>query len=160
MERQQPGTHRKEALLTAPQYALCYHTSVAVTVDDGLVSVLAEVASKQRGLSLLLLYGSRARGDAASTSDWDLGYLADDRFDPDGMLADLVAPLGTERVDLVDLDRAAGLLRYRAVRDGVPVFERRAGVFAEFWFEAVSFWCDASPVLHAGYADILAELDS
>ena len=31
---------------------------------------------------LLVLFGSRARGEARHGSDWDFGYLADKRFDP------------------------------------------------------------------------------
>jgi len=107
---------------------------------------------------LLVLFGSRARDDARSASDWDLGYLARPDFDPDEFRLALVAALGTERIDLVDLGRAGALLRYRAARDGRPLFSAEPGAFERFSIEAVTFWCDIAPVLEAGYADVLAEL--
>ncbi|HUE97346.1 MAG TPA: nucleotidyltransferase domain-containing protein [Longimicrobiaceae bacterium] len=119
---------------------------------------IATMSSRYAGLDLVVLFGSRARGDAGESSDWDLGYLARERFDREGFLADVVARLGTEQVDLVDLERAGGLIRFRAARDGIPMFQRRPDAFARFWFEAVSFWCDAGPVIRAGYDDLLAEL--
>jgi len=46
-------------------------------------------------------------------------------------------------------------VRYRAARDGRLVFEAERGAFERFWFDAVSFWCDAAPVLRAGYKTVL-----
>ena len=87
-----------------------------------------------------------------------LGYLAHPDFDPDALRLALVTALGTEGIDLVDLERAGALLRYRAARDGRPLFSAAAGTFERFSIEAVTFWCDIAPVLEAGYADVLAEL--
>ena len=71
---------------------------------------------------------------------------------------DLVAVAGTEAIDLVDLDRAGGLMRFRAARDAVVLFEAGDGAFARFWFEAVSYWCDMGPIIRAGYDAILEDL--
>lgn len=117
--------------------------------------VISALAARTPGLQLLVLHGSRARGDAGATSDWDLAYLADGRFDPDGFLADLVIGLRTDRIDLSRLKGASGLFRYRVARDGEPLFEAEDGAFARFWFETVSFWCDAEPLLRGGYEAIL-----
>ena len=106
----------------------------------------------------MVLFGSRARGAAHAGSDWDFGFLAERGFDPDELLARIMMLLECDDVDLVDLDRASGLLRFRAAADGVPVFEAAPGFFEGFWFEAVSFWCDAGPVLEEAYAAVLAEL--
>lgn len=119
---------------------------------------IAHVAARHRGLRLLVLFGSRARGDATVRSDWDLGYIADAGLDAEALLADLVATLHTDEVDLVNLERASGLVRFRAARDGVPVLEGTRDAFGSFWFDAVSFWCDAGPIIRAGYDDVLAEL--
>lgn len=107
---------------------------------------------------MLLLFGSRARGEESSRSDWDLGYLADATMDVDALLAALVTALGTDRVDLVDLSRTSGLLRFRAARDGVTVFESSPGLADRFRLEAATFWCDAEHVLRQGYEEVLAEL--
>src|SRR5437762_11382645 len=110
------------------------------------------------GLDLVLLFGSRARGDAHPGSDWDLGYLAGADFDAEDFLARLVLLLGTDQIDLVNLRWTNGLLRYRAAAEGRLLFESTPGVFDRFWFEAVSFWCDAEPILQQGYEGILQGL--
>ena len=123
-----------------------------------VVDTLARVARETPGLELLMLFGSRARAEPHERSDWDLGYLAADGVDPSTLLARCVEALGTDRVDLVDLRRANGLLRYRAARDGQLVFEARRGVDDRFRLDAALFWCDAASVLQRGYEDVLAEL--
>ena len=109
------------------------------------------------GLRLLVLFGSRARGDHQPSSDWDFGYVASSEFDPDRLLAALVDTLNSDRIDLVDLSRAGAALRYRAAGDGEVVIEGD-GEFGRFWFEAVSFWCDMGPLIRRGYDAVLAEL--
>ena len=114
---------------------------------------------KEHGrLRLLILFGSRARGDAHGRSDWDLGYLARHGMDADALLLSLVRALGTDRVDLVDLARAGAQVRFRAARDGRALYEAQPGLFGKFWLEAVDFWCDAEPLLRAGYAQVLGRL--
>jgi predicted nucleotidyltransferase len=127
--------------------------------DAAARGIIEAVAVKAAGLRLLVLFGSRARGDATRGSDWDLGYIASADFDVFGFLATLVRALGTDRIDLVDLERASGLIRFRAARDGIVLFEATPRAFEEFWFEAVSFWCDMAPVIRAGYEDILSGLE-
>ena len=116
---------------------------------------LEAVARATFGLELLVLFGSRGRGDHHSASDWDFAYRGTDSLDLGMLIAELAAELGTDRVDVVDLDRAGGLLRYRAARDGVPVYEARPLAFEQFWLDAVSFWCDARHVLEPAYDAIL-----
>lgn len=110
------------------------------------------------GLRLLVLHGSRARGDAGDGSDWDFGYLAGDGFDAAGLVVALTTALGTDAVDVVDLARTNALLRYRAARDGRALVERPVGELLEFQLEAVRFWCDAGPVIRAAQDDVLAAL--
>lgn len=105
-----------------------------------------------------MLFGSRARDDHSPESDWDFGYLGTPELDVDALLGHLVTAVGSDRVDLVDLHRASGLLRFRAARDGVAVFEASAGLADRFRLEAVQFWCDAEAALRRGYEDVLAEL--
>jgi predicted nucleotidyltransferase len=122
------------------------------------VTELPPLGERHPHLRLLVLFGSRARGDAREQSDWDFGYLAQEGFDPDALLLDLVNALGTDRIDLVDLARAGGQMRFRAARDGRALYEAEEGIFQTFWLEAVGFWCDVEPVVRAGYADVLARL--
>lgn len=118
---------------------------------------LRAAAAGNVGLRALLLFGSRARGDAAETGDWDFGYLADDGFDPMALRATLVRALATDAVDLVDLATASGLLRFRAARDGILV-SGDPSLVASFRLEAASFWCEAEPVLRSAYDGVLERL--
>jgi predicted nucleotidyltransferase len=119
---------------------------------------LSAIAARHPALRLLILFGSRARGDAHARSDWDLGYLADAGFDPDALMLALVTELDTDRVDLVDLARAGALVRTRAASEARVLHERQPGVFAAFRLEAVRFWCDIEPLLRAGYTEVLDRL--
>ena len=114
-----------------------------------------------RAVTLAVLHGSRARGDAAPDSDWDIGVLTDVTDGPPdlaALTADVAAVLGTDAVDVVDLRRASALLRFRAARDGIALVERPPGAFEAFQLEAVRFWCDAGPVIRAAQDDVLAGL--
>lgn len=122
------------------------------------MDALVEAARATPGLELLILYGSRARGEARADSDWDFGYLAAGELDVTALVGFLVETIGSDQIDLIDLRRASGLLRYRAAREGWPVFEARPGLAEQFCFEAVQFWCDAAPVLERGYDAVLADL--
>lgn len=126
----------------------------ADAVFDGLVSA----ARGTVGLDLLILFGSRARGDARPGADWDFGYLADEAADVSGLLAALVEVLEDDRVDLVDLGRAGGLLRYRAACDGLAVYEAAVDLFDRYRLQAAQFWCDNAPVFGRGYEEVLEAL--
>ena len=120
-----------------------------------LAAALAELPVTA-GLELLVLHGSRARGDAEPTSDWDLAYVGD--IDAPA-LADAVSRLvNSDDVDVADLARASGLLRFRAARDGIALVERRPEAWLQFRLEAIHFWCDAGPVIRAAQDDVLASL--
>ena len=127
-------------------------------MDDDLRARLRAVAAKHAAVELLVLHGSRARGDERPGSDWDFAYLAGPTFDPAALVADLVAALDTEEVDVIDLERAGGQLRHRAAADGSVVFEARRGAFEDFWLEAVPYWCDMQGVIRAEYEAALARV--
>jgi predicted nucleotidyltransferase len=121
------------------------------------LQAVVELARKTPGLELLLLFGSRARGDSHPGSDWDFGYLAGPELDPYDLLARLALLLGTDWIDLVNLNRTNGILRFRVAAEGKPLFESRDESFEDFWFEAVSFWCDMEPVFRRAYSAIPRE---
>jgi predicted nucleotidyltransferase len=127
-----------------------------VTPDELVVELAGAPAAAK--LRLLVLHGSRARGDHGPGSDWDFGVLADGEVDLPELVLALSQLLGTDAVDVVDLRRASALLRFRAARDGIPIVERAGAEFLRFQLEAVRFWCDAGPVIRAAQRDVLASL--
>ena len=110
------------------------------------------------GLDVLFLFGSRTRGDAHSQSDWDFAYSGSPDLDPTDLLTKLVLAVGTDRVDLVNLERASGLLRYRVARDGQVLAERTPGAADHFRLMAIEFWCDVGPLLEREYDALLVDL--
>lgn len=115
-------------------------------------------AIRQRGLDLVVLFGSQPRGDATPSSDWDFAFLGDDTVDVGQLIVDLTDALTVgSRVDVVDLGRAGGLLRYRVARDGVALFDRSGHAFEAFTIAAARFWFDAAATLNRAYDQILAE---
>jgi predicted nucleotidyltransferase len=126
-------------------------------LPGSILQALARLA-QLTGVDAMMLFGSRGRGDAHARSDWDVGYLADRDIDVPALLAAIVEIVGSDRVDLVDLQRASGLLRYRAARDGLLVYEAQPRLAERFRLDAAQFWCDAAPVLRRGYERVLAEL--
>ena len=125
---------------------------------SSVLEALHAVAAQHRELTLLVLFGSRARGEGSPNADWDFGFLANGPLDSLQLMAALAEVVGSERLDLVNLARASGLLRYRTARDGMVVYEAQAGIFDRFRFEAARFWCDAEPVLRLEYDTILDRL--
>ena len=119
---------------------------------------IRQIAVHTAGLQLLVLHGSRSRHDARSDSDWDFGYLANAGFDVDALRAGLSNTVGSDEVDLADLDRAGGQLRFRVARDGQVLFSFEEGLWDRYWMSAVTFWCDAEPVLREAYDGVLREL--
>lgn len=132
------------------------HRDDLARVDAVRVEAVRSVAARTPDLDLLLLHGSRSRGEAHAGSDWDLGYLG--AVDPVALLDGVAGALGTDDIDVVDLSRASALLRFEAARDGL----RLAGkpeTHERFVLDAVRFWCDAGPVIRRAQDDVLAGLD-
>ena len=98
---------------------------------DEALGALSGIAATNRGLSLLVLFGSRARRDSREGSDWDLGYLAGPEMDTSALLLDVVTALGTDRVDLVDLARAGAQVRFRAAAEGRVVYAADQGTLKQ-----------------------------
>jgi len=74
--------------------------------ENATPEALRTVAQQAADLRLLILFGSRARGDGWDGSDWGLAYRVGPTFDPNALLAALLRTLEIDRIDLVDLDRA------------------------------------------------------
>jgi predicted nucleotidyltransferase len=87
-------------------------------------------------VQILVLFGSRARGDYDEHSDWDFAVLCDrDRsHDVLTIYRTLSETYGIpeDRIDVVDLDRTSELIAHHVARDGQLIYERNAETFANF----------------------------
>ena len=101
-------------------------------------------------LKLLILFGSRARGESTPTSDWNFAFLYDpDRHPPTDRKpfwfpgSDLLETLSKllkvsdQAIDLVDLSNCSDILAHFIARDGQVIYEKTAGEFAQFQQQAL-----------------------
>lgn len=120
-------------------------------MDKEVIGKIVDCTKKYPEVQLFILFGSRARGEAKKDSDWDFGYIAAQNFDHAVLYTNLTLLLQTDKIDLVNLSKVSGLLRFRAAQDGKLLYEKNAGEYEKFWLQAVHFWCDAGPIIRAEY---------
>jgi len=95
-------------------------------------------------LKMLVLFGSRARGDFHTESDWDFAALYDENirqqritenvwncFEVPSLIAQYF-DIPDDKIDVVELNRASCLISHFVARDGQLLYEREAGEFAQF----------------------------
>ena len=114
---------------------------------------------KSRHVELAYLFGSRARGKVSFLSDYDFAILA-----PDGgfeehyrFFHDLSTIMNSSRVDVVMLKDAPVELRYRAIKEGILLYQKNRYIKVEFEGDTLSRYFDFLPVLRAQRKEILKE---
>ncbi len=109
---------------------------------------------------LVYLFGSQARGEGGPISDYDFAILfsekppAPKRY---ALVHELARLLGTERVDLVVLNRANIELRYSVIATGCPLYEASRAARVEFEAQTLSLYFDYLPILRRQRRELLAE---
>lgn len=102
-----------------------------------------------KGLSLIVLFGSMASGAVHARSDVDLAFLYDRKVDILELTNRTSALLGTDKVDVVDLRLADPLLKFAVASTGKIVYERSPGVFSEFFSLAFRRYVDTKKLRDA-----------
>jgi predicted nucleotidyltransferase len=112
------------------------------TLDD-VKSVTPRILEQLPYLKLMILFGSRARGDHDEASDWDIAVLYDEEqreeYEKGGwdwlrgwsILQDELE-LPDDRLDVVDLGKSSNILAHAIARDGKLIYEREPGEFEQF----------------------------
>lgn len=98
-------------------------------MDATALEPLRRVFSRH-GVTLALLFGSQARGDARAASDFDFA-IRGDGVDRLALSAELSREVGRE-VDVVHADTSAYALRGELLRESVVVYEREYGAAASW----------------------------
>ncbi|OQZ00787.1 MAG: hypothetical protein B6D35_05450 [Candidatus Brocadia sp. UTAMX2] len=104
---------------------------------------------QDKGLRLVLLFGSAASGKMHKKSDIDLAFLFDKPADILTLTNRIIRLLHTDHVDVVDLKRASPLLRYTSVKHGMLLYEREPGMFHEFYSLAFRRYVDTKKLRDA-----------
>ncbi|MBI5232936.1 MAG: nucleotidyltransferase domain-containing protein [Deltaproteobacteria bacterium] len=105
---------------------------------------------RDRGLKLVLVFGSVAAGRTHGRSDMDLAFFFDGNADLLDLTNRVARLLKTDNVDVVDLNRASPLLRFSAAKDSVVIYERTSGLFSEFLSLAFRRYVDTRKLRDAG----------
>jgi hypothetical protein len=121
-------------------------------------------------LKLLVLFGSRARGDAFPSSDWDFALLFDEelrqQYEPGGgwncyrswIAIQKILGLGDDEMDWIDLKNASDLLAHTIARDGVVIYESKPGLFEQFRQKALLAPQQLKAIRHEQKAEIAAAI--
>jgi len=108
-----------------------------------LQSAIPQILEQVPYLRLLVLFGSRARGDHFPSSDWDFALLFDEelrqQYEPgDGWncyrswsVLQQILDLGDNEMDWIDLKNASDFLAHEIARDGVMIYESELGLFEQ-----------------------------
>lgn len=130
------------------QACLMYAQTLVQNVCPGLkVEELAdsipEILEKVPYLTMLLLFGSRARGDADPGSDWDFAFLCDEEqrkhYEKGGWdgfriwgILQAAYKLLDNQIDVVEIKNCSELMAHHIAQDGLIIYERDPGSFEAF----------------------------
>lgn len=136
---------------------------------QSLKAASSTLASTHPDLKLLVLFGSRARGEADPSSDWDFAFLLEpDRptapkpFSfPGSELLDTLCKLlqvSEEVIDLVDLSTCSEITAHFVARDGQVIYEKTPEEFAQFQQRALKTKAELKQYRHAQRDKVLQTL--
>ena len=105
-----------------------------------LVEKITAIVEKLPNLKLLILFGSRARGEHKPDSDWDFAVLYGERSDRKDIssllkiytLLEQAFEIPDDKIDVVDLKECSPILAHYVARDGQLLYERETGLFEVF----------------------------
>jgi uncharacterized protein len=134
-----------------------------------LKSASARFTQNHPNLKLLILFGSRARGEEDPSSDWDFAFLTEpDRLPqpqpywfPGSELLNTLCELlqvSDETIDLVDLSTCSDILAHFVARDGQVIYEKTLGEFSQFQQQALKTNADLKQYRHTQREKVLETL--
>jgi predicted nucleotidyltransferase len=122
--------------------------------QPAVLDTLRERLARRPEILEAYCFGSHARGEAAAHSDLDIAVYVDrDRLPPApfgyaaGLIGELMAGLGLDRLDAVVLNDAPPLLYHRVLRDGERLLSRDLAATTTREGLALSRYCDYLPQL-------------
>lgn len=110
---------------------------------EDLAAAIPAILEQAPYIQLLVLFGSRARGTAEQSSDWDFAFLCDEeqrkQYESDGfgflriwgILQDIYH-LGDGQIDAVEMKDCSDLLAHYIAKEGKVLYERAPGIFETF----------------------------
>ena len=117
------------------------------SIDD-LRLAIPKIVEEIPYLKLLVLFGSRARGDDDTKSDWDFAFSCDEelrkQYENGGWdayriwgILQQVYELRDNQVDIVELKNCSDILAHLIAKDGKVIYEQQPGNFLKFQQQAL-----------------------
>lgn len=106
---------------------------------------IIENICKRHKVKFLILFGSKAKGNANKISDTDLAVYFESKVTAKTELDffyDVVSLLATDKIDVVTLNHAEPLLLKEVALYGVPLFEKKESIFDNFIIKAIAKYQD------------------
>jgi len=115
---------------------------------EDLQSALPQILEQAPYIKLLVLFGSRARGDYNEKSDWDLAFLCDEELRKQyekrgwdayriwGILQNAYN-LGDDQIDAIEMKDCSDILAHNIAQDGQIIYEQNLGEFTHFCQEKI-----------------------
>ena len=108
-----------------------------------LTAQIPQILEQAPYLKLLVLFGSRARGDHDPKSDWDFAFLCDEelrkQYEKGGWdycriwgILQQVYKLGDDQIDAVDMRTCSDVSAHNIAKDGQILYELEPGEFEQF----------------------------
>jgi len=115
---------------------------------EELANSIPDILEQAPYLTLLVLFGSRARGDADTSSDWDFAFLCDeeqrkkyekggwDSFRLWGILQNAYNLLD-DQIDVVEIKDCSELMAHYIAKEGKVLYEKEPGTFEAYRQESL-----------------------
>jgi predicted nucleotidyltransferase len=122
-------------------------------------------------LKMLILFGSRARGDFNPQSDWDFAVVYEETLAKNSLndrvystleVSDFISQIlgiSPDKVDIVELNHAGLLISHFVARDGKLLYEREVGEFERFCNRALLEKSDLKQIHHENLTTVHQLLD-
>lgn len=116
----------------------------SITSIADIQAAMPQILEQIPYLKLLVLFGSRARGDNLPSSDWDFALLFDEplrqQYESGGgwhcyrswTVLQQILGLGDDEIDWIDLKQVSDILAHTIASEGRVIYERTAGEFEKF----------------------------
>jgi len=111
---------------------------------QSLTELSSQLIEKIPYLKMLVLFGSRARGDTHAKSDWDFAALFDEELrkihitNNTWKLLEVpqiigeVFNLNSDQIDVVELNNCSHIITHFVAKDGKLIYEKEQGEFERF----------------------------
>lgn len=120
---------------------------------------LPDILGDLKNISLVYLFGSQVEGRLGPMSDYDLAVLVDGDADQPHIQArfahELAHALGTDRLDVISLNRASIEFAYAIIAQGTVLYQRDVATRVEYEAQVLSRYGDYLPILRAQFSDIV-----